>query len=104
MRPRKHEVDAIVGLLDEPADDVESLAKAVLTLAWDLLQARDRVGVVLDQPGVAVTLHGPFESRVQANRFLQGFTAAGPERARVLVAPMTGTAPVTDMDRMVGNV
>ncbi len=104
MRPRKAELEAVVALLDEPADDVESLARAVLMLAWDMLQARDRVGVVLDQPGVAVTLHGPFESRTQADRFLKAFTYAGPARPRVLVAPMTGSLPASDMDRMVDNV
>lgn len=81
----------MVALLDEPAVDVDQLARDVLLLAWELLQARDRVGVVIDQPGVAVTVHGPFESRSQADRFVRGFPFAGPARPRVLVQGMTST-------------
>jgi hypothetical protein len=95
VRPRKAEVEAMVRLLDNPADDVETLAKEVLGLAWALADARDRVGVVIDQPGVAVTLHGPFDSVTQAHRFLDVFPFAGPARPRVKVSRLSAKVDTT---------
>lgn len=80
----------MVDLLDREWSDLDDMARAVLTLAWQLADARTHVGVVIDQPGVAVTLHGPFDSRSQADKFLKGFPFAGPARPRVMVAAMTG--------------
>lgn len=78
----------MVDLLDRDWEDITDTAKAVLALAWELADARDHIGVVIDQPGVAVTLHGPFDSKSEANRFLNGFPFAGPARPRVMVAGM----------------
>lgn len=86
----------MVALLDTPSDDVESLARDALTLAWSLAQARPRVGMVIDQPGVGVTLHGPFDSQAQASKFLRGFPFAGPHRPRVLVQTMTTDSDTTE--------
>ena len=96
MKPRKAELESMVALLDTPSDDVESLARDVLTLAWSLAGARSRVGMVIDQPGVGVTLHGPFDSHAQASRFLRGFPFAGPHRPRVLVQTMTTDSDTTE--------
>lgn len=90
MRPRKNEVEAMVALLDREADDIDVVAKQALTLAWDLAAQRKRFGVVIYQPGVSVTCHGPFETVNQADRFLTTFVGAGPDPARVLVVPMNG--------------
>lgn len=95
-RPRKAEVEAMVDLLDRDWEDITDTAKAVLALAWELADARDHFGMVLDQPGVAVTLHGPFDSRSQADKFLRTFPLAGPARPRVLVAQMTNVSDTTE--------
>lgn len=81
----------MVALLDAEWADVEALAKEALVTAWELAEKRKRYGIVLDQPGVGVTLHGPFDSESQASRFLKGFPFAGPGRARVLVAALSGS-------------
>lgn len=85
MRPRKAEVEAMIALLDAEYADVEALAKDALVRAWELAEARKRYGVVIDQPGVGVTLHGPFDTTTQADRFLKAFPFAGPAKPRVMV-------------------
>lgn len=86
----------MVALLDAPADDVDQLAKDALALAWDLADQRDRYGLVIDQPGVAVTLHGPFTTSSEARRFLDGFPFAGPHRPRVLVTRISNHVDTTE--------
>ena len=96
MRPRKGEVEAMVALLDAPASDIDQLAKDALALAWDAAADRDQYGVVVDQPGVGVSLHGPFASTSEARRFLDRFPFAGPHRPRVLVQRMTVNVDTTE--------
>lgn len=86
----------MVALLDAPADDIDQLAKDALALAWDAAARRDQYGVVIDQPGVGVSLHGPFTSPSQARRFLDRFPFAGPARPRVLVQRMTTDGDTTE--------
>lgn len=86
----------MVALLDAPADDVEQLAKDALTLAWDLVEQRDRYGLIIDQPGVGVTLHGPFTTSSEARRFLDRFPFAGPHRPRVLVTQISTRVDTTE--------
>ena len=76
MRPRKAEVDAVVALLEAEHEDVGILAKEVLSLAWDKLIGREWWCVILNQPGVAVTAHGPFESKTVLERYLKKYPAA----------------------------
>lgn len=76
MRPRKAEVDAVVALLEAEHEDVGILAKEVLSLAWDKLIDREWWCVILNQPGVAVTAHGPFESKTVLERYLKKYPAA----------------------------
>lgn len=90
MRPRKAEVEAMVALLDAEHADIEQLAKQALALAWDLAAERKRYGLIIDQPGVGVTIHGPFESDSQVSKFIASFPFAGPERPRMLVSAMNG--------------
>lgn len=86
----------MVALLDAPAEDIDQLAKDALALAWDAAAKRDRFGVVIDQPGVAVTLHGPFNTVTEARRFVDRFPFAGPARPRVLVQRMTTDGDTTE--------
>lgn len=88
----------MVALLDAPAGDVETLARDVLAAAWSMLGERTRYGLVLDQPGVGVTLHGPFDTRAQADKWLRGFPLAGPGRPRVLVAEISTTHGDTTLE------
>lgn len=86
----------MVALLDSPADDIDQLAKDALALAWDAASRRDQYGLVIDQPGVGVSLHGPFESSTAARRFLERFPFAGPARPRVLLQRMTVNGDTTE--------
>lgn len=86
----------MAALLDAPADDVDQLAKDALSLAWDAAMVRDWYGLVIDQPGVGVSLHGPFESSSAARRFLDRFPFAGPARPRVLLQRMTTNSDTTE--------
>lgn len=79
----------MVALLDAPASDIDQLARDALALAWSAASRRERYGLVIDQPGVGVTLHGPFNTTTEARRFLDRFPFAGPARPRVLVQRMT---------------
>lgn len=85
----------MVDLLDREWSDLDDMARAVLVLAWELADARTHVGVVIDQPGVAVTLHGPFDSQSEAGRYVRTFPFAGPARPRVMVATMTADTDTT---------
>jgi hypothetical protein len=69
-------VDAVVALLEAEHEDVGILAKEVLSLAWDKLIDREWWCVILNQPGVAVTAHGPFESKTVLERYLKKYPAA----------------------------
>lgn len=93
MRPRKAEVDAMVALLEAEHEDVGIMAKDVLSLAWDKLIDRDWWCVILNQPGVAVTAHGPFESKTVAERYLKKYPAAVVE-PRVYMFRMMGVTSV----------
>lgn len=86
----------MVALLDAPADDIGQLAKDALALAWDAAAKREQYGLVIDQPGVGVSLHGPFASPSQAHKFLDRFPFAGPARPRVLVQRMTTDGDTTE--------
>ena len=97
MRPRKAEVDAVVALLEAEHEDVGILAKEVLSLAWDKLIDREWWCVILNQPGVAVTAHGPFESKTVAERYLKKYPAAVAE-PRVYMFRMMGVTSVEGVE------
>lgn len=90
MRARKVEVEAMTALLEAEHEDVELLAKQALALAWSLADQRTRIGLVIDQPGVGVTLHGPFDSDSQVKRYVRDFPFAGPAVPRVLISTLLG--------------
>ena len=66
----------MVALLEAEHEDVGVMAKEVLSLAWDKLIDREWWCVILVQPGVAVTAHGPFESKAVVERYLKKYPAA----------------------------
>lgn len=79
----------MVRLLDADVPiSLDDMARDVLELAWMLAEGRPKMGIIIDQPGVGVTLHGPFETPAQAQKYLTRFPFAGPARPRVLVTRM----------------
>lgn len=88
----------MVALLDAAHGDVAELARQVLVTAWGMAAQRQRFGLVLDQPGVGVTLHGPFDTRHQAETWLRKFPLAGPHRPRVLIAEISTTNGDTTLE------
>lgn len=76
MRVRKAEREAMTALLEADHEDVESLASEALMVAWEKLIDRDWWCVIISQPGVAVTAHGPFESIANCEKYLKAFPAA----------------------------
>lgn len=90
MRVRKQEREAMISLLDQQHEDVESLASSALLLAWHHLINREWWCVVFFQPGVATTLHGPFESENMARKFAtQYLVSAGPDVGTAMVRRMS---------------
>lgn len=85
MRPRKAEREAVVRLLDREHDDVDSLAGDVLQLAWSHLLQREWFAVVFHQPRVWTTVHGPFESRNVAEKFITNHLVASSHGAHASV-------------------
>lgn len=68
MKPRIAEVRAVVKLLDAEHEDVEDLARDVLTLAWHLAADREQWCLVADHPGAGWFVHGPYGSRSEIER------------------------------------
>lgn len=97
MRPRKAEKEAMSSLLERDHEDVESLASEALSLAWSHLIDRDWWCCIINQPGVAVTAHGPFESVSQAEKYLKNFPAAV-KNARPYMFRMHGITTVEVSD------
>ena len=82
-------MEAMVKLLDADVPiSLEDMARDVFELAWMIHDARPKMGIIIDQPGVGVTLHGPFETPAQAQKYLTRFPFAGPGRPRVLITRM----------------
>lgn len=80
MRPRAAEVKAMTALLDAEHHDVEQLAREALALAWELLRQREQWCLVLEQPSVGLTVHGPGSSAAEVTKAIgKTIIAAGPE-------------------------
>ena len=69
IRPTEHK--AIVALLDAPAASVEDLATDVILKIDELREARADWYIVKVDPGVAVTLHGPYLTRNAAKKEIE---------------------------------
>ena len=78
----------MIELLDQPADDIEALAKQALALAWDLADQRDRYCLVMDQPAVGVVTYGPANTRNELMRAIGNQIIASKEPARALIMRM----------------
>ena len=84
IRPTEHK--AIVALLDAPADSVEDLATDVLLKIDELREARPDWFIVKVDPGVAVTLHGPYITRNAAKKEIErGDLVAASDGATALI-------------------
>lgn len=83
----------MISLLEQDHEDVESLAHEALTLAWSHLIDRQWWSVMISQPGVALTAHGPFESVAQCEKFIKAFPAAV-KNARPMIFRMDGITTV----------
>lgn len=81
----------MVLLLERDHEDVESLANEALSLAWSHLIDRQWWCCIINQPGVAVTAHGPFESVAQTEKYLKNFPAAVTD-ARPYIFRMDGVS------------
>lgn len=68
MRPRKKEVERIVGLLEREHEDVEELAFVVLEQAWDLFRERETWCCVVNDEGAGTVVWGPYDSETQVRR------------------------------------
>lgn len=70
----------MTALLDAEHADVEQLAREALTLAWELLGQREQWCLVLEQPAVGITVHGPASSPAEITKAIgKSIIAAGPE-------------------------
>ena len=82
-------MEMMVKLLDADVPiALDDMARDVFELAWLIHDARPKMGIIIDQPGVGVTLHGPFETPAQAQKYLGSFPFAGPGRPRILITRM----------------
>lgn len=82
MRLRPTEVKAVAALLDSPADDVTDLARTVIQTLDEMRAARDVYVILLHNPGVGIVAFGTFDTRKQAERFMQKEVGAATEGAR----------------------
>lgn len=69
MRTRPTEVRALAALLNEPADDVEDLARRCIEKLAELREKRDEYVVLVMEPGMT-TVRGFFDTPNQAKRAL----------------------------------
>ena len=82
-------MEAMVRLLDADVPiSLDDMARDVFELAWMIHAGRPKMAIIIDQPGVGVTVHGPFETPAQAQKYLTRFPFAGPARPRVLITRM----------------
>lgn len=71
----------MVSLLEREHEDVEQLAGDVLNMAWSHLLHREWWCVVFHQPRVWSTVHGPFESRNVAEKYVTNRLVAASDGA-----------------------
>jgi hypothetical protein len=86
MRPRVSEIRKIVSLLDEPSDDVETLAERVLSEAISMIESRDTWCVVMLDDRLGMFLFGPYETEAKARKAIgTTIVSSGPTPARAVV-------------------
>lgn len=72
MRQRKKEMDALIKLLEQPAESVDDLAEDVWKLIDDSRRERDVYVLGINYNGVGQFLFGPYESEAMARKDIEG--------------------------------
>lgn len=72
MRTRKKELDHIADLLSQPAESVDELAKEIWQFIDDSRRQRDMWVVGVQYDGVGQFLFGPYESKANAEKDIEG--------------------------------
>lgn len=73
MRTRKKEIDQIVSLLENPADDVETLAEDVWKLVDNLRRERELWVIGADHHRLGQFIYGVYESLTTAEKDMTEF-------------------------------
>jgi hypothetical protein len=72
MRQRKKEMDALIKLLEQPAESVDDLAEDVWKLIDNARRERDVYVLGMNYNGVGQFLFGPYESEAMARKDIEG--------------------------------
>lgn len=90
MKPRIAEIRSVAAVLDAEHEDVEDLAREILTLAWQLAAERDKWCMIADHPGAGLFAHGPYGSRSEVERAVKrgDISSAGNAPARGMIVRM----------------
>jgi NAD(P)H-flavin reductase len=94
MKPRIAEVRRMAELLSAEHEDVEDLAREVISLSWDLANERDKWCMVATHPGAGLFVHGPYGSRSEVERAVKrgGIISAGIGPASGMIVRMIDDA------------
>lgn len=86
MRPKVSEIRKITALLDRQWDDVEELAKTVLSEAFDMAGEREQWVVVMHDDRLGMFVFGPYETENKARKAIgTDVVSPGPNPARGVV-------------------
>ena len=85
MRPLPSMIKKVAALLDEPADDVNELARAVVNKVYELCEQQGHYVVVVSEPGGLVHAWGPYATVKEAQRSVGDPIIATREGARGLL-------------------
>ena len=72
MRQRKKEMDALIKLLEQPAESVDDLAEDVWKLIDNARRERDVYVLGINYNGVGQFLFGPYESEAMTRKDIEG--------------------------------
>jgi hypothetical protein len=72
MRQRKKEMDALIKLLEQPAESVDDLADDVWELIDNARRGREVYAIGVNYKGVGQFLFGPYESEAMARKDVEG--------------------------------
>lgn len=85
MRPLPNMIKKVAAILDEPADDVNELARAVVNKVYELWEQQGHYVVVVSEPGGLVHAWGPYATLKEAQRSVGDPIIATREGARGLL-------------------
>ena len=72
MRQRKKEMDALIKLLEQPAESIDDLADDVWKLIDNARRERDVYVIGVNYNGVGQFLFGTYESKAMAQKDIEG--------------------------------